>query len=138
MGSALQVRPSSVRPVPDVAPATTCPPRGLAVATGGPSHVTVVEVSGDIDLLTAPELTDRLSRCLAERAPSVVVVDLRRVGFFGASGLSVLLEAHWRAQARHSTVRVVANTSMVCRILAITGLDRTLAVYPALEPALKG
>jgi anti-sigma B factor antagonist len=139
VGSAGQVRSSPVRSVPDAAvPATTYPLHGLAVATSCPRHVTVVEVSGEIDLLTAPELAGRLSRCLAEGTPLVMVVDLRRVDFFGASGLSVLLEAHWRAQAQHTMMRVVANTPIVCRVLAVTGLDRTLAVYPALEPALNG
>lgn len=96
-----------------------------------------MEVSGDIDLLTAPEWADRLRRCLAEGAP-LVVVDLRRVDFFGAAGVSLLVEAHRRAQALRSTVRVVADTRMVCRVLAITELDRTLAIYPTLEQALNG
>ena len=136
MRSAAQVRPSPARSVPDVAvPTTTYPLHGLAATTSCPRHVTVVEVSGEIDLLTAPELADRLNRCQAEGTP-LMVVDLRRVDFFGASGLRVLLEAHWRAQTQHTTMRVVANTPIVCRALAITGLDRTLAIYPALEPAL--
>jgi anti-anti-sigma factor len=118
-------------------PAATHSLHDLAVTTSCSRHVTVVEVSGDIDLLTAPELANRIGQCLAEGTPLVVVVDLRGVDFVGASGLSVLLEAHWRAHAQRSTVRVVANTPAVCRALTVTELDRTLAVYPALEPALK-
>lgn len=139
MGSAVQVRPNPVRSVPNAAvPAATCSLHGLAATVSRPRQVTVVEVSGEVDLLTAPGLAECLGRCLAEVAPVVVVVDLRRVDFLGASGLSVLVEAHLRAQALHSTVRVVANTRVVRRALTVTGLDRTLAVYSALEPAVNG
>jgi len=139
VGSAGYALRSPPQPVSDAAvPAATHSLHGLAVTRSSSRHVTVVQVSGDIDLLTAPELASRIGQCLVEGAPSVVVVDLRQVDFFGASGLNVLLEAHWRAQAQRSTVRVVANTPMVCRALTVTELDRTLAVYPALEPALNG
>ena len=139
MGSAVHVRPSPVQLVPDAAvPPATYSLHGFAVTTSCLRHVTVVEVSGDVDLLTAPELADCLDRCLAKGTPLVVVVDLQRVDFFGASGLSVLLQAHERARTQRSTVRVVANTPMVCRALTVTGLDRILLVYPTLEPALNG
>lgn len=91
--------PSPVRSVPNVAvPATTYPLHGLAAATSCPRHVTVVEVSGEIDLLTAPELADRLSRCLAGEMP-LVVVDLRRV--IDLDGLTVRCEAQTRVHVDH-------------------------------------
>jgi anti-sigma B factor antagonist len=108
----------------------------LVVATRGSPWVRVVEAAGSIDLLTAPELAAHLFVALAEGIPVIVVVDLRQVDFLGAAGLSVLVAADQRAQAQQITLRVVASTHATCRALSITGLDQTLNVYSALEPAL--
>jgi anti-sigma B factor antagonist len=108
----------------------------LVVATRGSPGVRVVEVAGSVDLRTAPELADQLFVALAEGTPLIVVVDLRQVDFFGAAGLSVLVAVDQRARAQQVALRVVAGTHAVCRALRVTGLDQTLMVYSALEPAL--
>jgi anti-sigma B factor antagonist len=109
---------------------------GLVVAARGSPWVRVVEAAGSIDMLTAPVLAEHLSAALAEGIPVIVVVDLRQVGFLGAAGLSVLVAADQRARAQQITLRVVASTHAVRRALSVTGLDQTLMVYAALEPAL--
>jgi anti-sigma B factor antagonist len=108
----------------------------LVVATRGSPWVRVVEAVGSIDLYTASELADQLFVALAEGIPVIVVVDLRRVDFLGAAGLSVLIAMDQRARVRQITLRVVAGTHAVCRALSVTGLDQTLNIYAALEPAL--
>lgn len=108
----------------------------LVVATRGSPWVRVVEAAGSIDLLTAPELAEHLSVALAEGIPVIVVADLRQVDFLAAAGLSVLVTADQQARAQQITLRVVASTHAVRRVLSITGLDQTLMVYSALEPAL--
>jgi anti-sigma B factor antagonist len=133
VGSVAQDRHSHI-PVPVVP--TRRSEYSLVVATRGSPWVRVVEVAGSIDLHTAPELAEHLSVALAEGIPVIVVVDLRQVDFLGTAGLSVLVAADQRARARQITLRVVASTRAVCRALSITGLDQTLTVYPALEPAL--
>jgi anti-sigma B factor antagonist len=108
----------------------------LVVATRGSPWVRVVEAAGSIDLLTTPKLAEHLSIALAEGIPVIVVVDLRQIDFIGAAGLSVLVAADQRARAQQITLRVVASTHAVRRILSVTGLDQTLSVYAALAPAL--
>lgn len=108
----------------------------LVVATRGSPWVRVVEAAGSIDMLTAPELAGHLSAALAEGIPVIVVVDLRQIDFLGAAGLSVLVAADQRARVQQITLRVVASTHAVCRALSITGLDQSLNVYAAVEPAL--
>ena len=108
----------------------------LVVSTRGSPCVRVVEAAGSIDMLTAPELAGHLSTALAEGIPVIVVVDLRQVDFLGAAGLSVLVAADQRARAQQIMLRLVASTHAVRRALSITGLDQSLSVYAALEPAL--
>lgn len=98
--------------------------------------VRVVEVAGEIDLLTAPELADHLTAALTDDTPRIVVVDMRQVDFLGTAGLSVLVAADWQARQQYTVLRIVVATRPVCRILRVTGLDHTLAIYPELELAL--
>jgi anti-sigma B factor antagonist len=106
------------------------------VATRDFPLVRVVEATGEIDLLTAPLLAGHLAAVLADESPLVVVVDLRQLDFLAVAGLSVLVAAHWQARQQHTTLRIVATTCSVCRVLRVTGLDHMLAIYPALQPAL--
>lgn len=101
-----------------------------------PLHdVPVLEVVGDVDLRTAPELAEHLSHLLASTTPPVVVLDLRAVTFLGVAGLSVLVNVHLRARLQHTTLRIVANTPPVCRALTVAALHQPLVVYPQLAAA---
>src|SRR2546427_625329 len=53
----------------------------------------VVRLAGDLDLLTAPLLRERLSLVLGEPELTLLVVDLSGVGFLGSSGLAELAAA---------------------------------------------
>jgi anti-sigma B factor antagonist len=96
----------------------------------------VVEVAGEVDLLSAPRLRDAVMAALADRPP-VVVVDLLKVGFLGSSGLAALMEAQQQT-GEHTQLRVVADGPVTLRPLQVTALDRHLAVYSTREDALAG
>ncbi len=115
-----------------------CPSKyRLVVAIRGAPLVRVVQVVGEVDVLTAPVLADCLGACVADGTP-LIVVDLRQVGFLAAAGLSVLVAADQHARVRHANVRLVVTTYPVRRVLSATGLDHTLVIYSALEHALTG
>jgi anti-sigma B factor antagonist len=58
----------------------------------------VVEVTGEIDACSAPQLEATLAGHVSAR-PAVLRVDLGEVGFLGAAGLRVLLQARRDAEA---------------------------------------
>lgn len=122
-------------PTPRVRP-TRRSEYGPVVATRGSPLVRVVQAAGEIDLLTAPELAAQLTAALAGPTPLIVVVDLQQVDFLAAAGLGVLVATDWQARQQHTTLRIVATTHPVRRVLRVTGLDQTLAIYPALDLAL--
>lgn len=95
---------------------------------------TVLAVAGEVDLLTAPQLEEALTRVLNER-PRSLVVDLSKVEFLGSAGLSVLVAAHKSAGA-HTRLRVVAEGNTTFRPLQLTGLDQEIPVYRSSEEAL--
>jgi anti-sigma B factor antagonist len=98
--------------------------------------VTVVTVSGEVDMATAPSLRAALIPRAQDRAVRLLVCDLSGVSFFGCSGVTTLLDAHAAVQARGGALRVVARAHAVLRPLAVTGLLNVLPVSSDLSSAL--
>lgn len=102
---------------------------------------TVCSVSGDVDIFTTYALREYL---LAALDPSGcrILVDLSGVTFMDASGLGVLVFIRRVAIRRGGTLRLLAPTLMVRRLLTSSGLSRMFPVsldLPAgrqTEPAL--
>jgi anti-anti-sigma factor len=98
------------------------------------NHV-LVRLRGEIDLATAPGLRDGLFELLRPGV-GLIVLDLSEVSFCDASGLGVLVGSHRRAAKLGITLRLAALRPSIARLLHIHGLDRSLAIYPALSDAL--
>ncbi|QUH06070.1 STAS domain-containing protein [Saccharopolyspora erythraea] len=94
----------------------------------------VLSVSGDVDMVTAPQVEQELS-ALLEQQPEVLVVDLAEVGFFASAGLTALVAAYKQAEGR-TGLRVVATSSATVRPLKVTALDRKIPVFDSVEAAL--
>lgn len=78
---------------------------------------TVVRVSGEIDMATAPDLEAAL-----RDLPANVTVDLAGVTFLDSSGLGVLVSAVRRAEAHGHRLLVVGENETIARTLHLTGL----------------
>ncbi len=97
----------------------------------------VVHVAGEVDIMTAPMLEERLSAvCARVDPPQRVVVDLRRVEFFGSAGLALLVMTREQCRKRAVVLGVLATNRAVLRPLQVTGLDGPLNVVSTLEAAL--
>jgi anti-sigma B factor antagonist len=98
------------------------------------SGAIVLRVSGEIDLVTAPQLEESVTQALAQR-PKVLVVDLTGVGFLASAGMSVLVAAHNMA-GETTDMRLVASGSATLRPMELTGLAKALQIHPTLNEAL--
>lgn len=97
--------------------------------------VSVVGVSGDIDLISGGPLFSVLAAEL-DRRPSGVVVDLSGTVFFCTAGINALVDAAQRAGDRGVEMVVVAGHRVVLRPLRITGVDGGLVIEPSVDLAL--
>ncbi|MGI5347063.1 STAS domain-containing protein [Streptomyces sp. CA-250714] len=97
--------------------------------------VTVVELSGEIDIRTAPSLGARLDALTAGPRPELVV-DLRSVSFIDCSGLRLLCRARNRTVARRGRLRLVTDSRSFLRILKHTRLVGVFEVHHRLPEAL--
>jgi anti-sigma B factor antagonist len=97
-------------------------------------RVVVVSVRGDIDALTAPQLSDEILDALSEE-PSALVADLSAVDFMASSGMAVLVSAQERV-APTTQFAVVADGPGTSRPLKLMGLDAVITLYSTLDDAL--
>lgn len=95
-----------------------------------------MELSGEIDMLTAPCIGARLDVLTARPLPDLVV-DLRSVSFIDCTGLGVLCRVANHVRARQGRLRLVTDNPRFRRILRLTRLSgafEVCAVPPGLRP----
>ena len=97
---------------------------------------TVLIVSGEFDVLTAPRVRARLLDLL-DAGLCQVVVDLEEVRFLDSSGLGALVAGLKLARRRHGDMRLVCHRQRsVLKVLEVTGLDRILDCYTSVDAAV--
>ncbi|GLW89677.1 hypothetical protein Aglo03_04930 [Actinokineospora globicatena] len=112
----------------------------LAITWSGPELR--VQVTGDLDVVTAPALAEALSRARIDvrAVPGAIgiVLDLRTVSFLGAAGMRVMVHAHHTFTAAGFGLRLIADQPAVTRPLALTGLDEVLGLSRVPSPETAG
>jgi anti-sigma B factor antagonist len=95
---------------------------------------TVVEVQGEVDLYTAPQLREKLTG-LTEGGRSRIAVDLSGVEFLDSTGLGVLIVGLKRCRERDGSLALVGPREPVHKVLAITGLDKVFPIHDTVSQA---
>jgi anti-sigma B factor antagonist len=104
------------------------------VRTASVGGVTVVSVTGTLDVLTSPKLTESLDAALVETPPALIV-DLSEVDFLASAGMSAIVDAHDNAGG--SRFGVVADGPATSRPLTLVGVDAIVSLYATLDEALE-
>ena len=110
----------------------------LGLFVGRPvAGVTVVTVTGEIDIGTAPVLREALDRAAGE-TPRHLVLDVGPVSFFSSAGISELLITRHRAEVDDFGFHLcsVADSRPVTRVLQLTGLLKHFTTHLSTNDAL--
>lgn len=99
--------------------------------------ITIAELTGELDIASAPTLREQLLSLLRP-GTSRLVIDLSKVSFCDASGLAVLVSTARRARLLGGFLRLAAVSPQTGRVLHITGLQRNLAIFPTVQAAAAG
>lgn len=97
---------------------------GVRVTRAG--ECSVLRVSGEIDMATAPELRFALVEEINEGC-ALVVVDLADVDFVDSTGLGVLLGGLVRARRLGGDLRVTGLSHRLVEVFDLVGLHAVLA-----------
>lgn len=98
-----------------------------------PAGVMVVEVVGDVDMVSAPTFAAYVVSAISAR-PVAVAIDLTHVDFLSAAGLEVLTSARLEAPPRTPIV-VVGTARAITRPIRLMGVDRLVPLYSTLAEA---
>lgn len=97
--------------------------------------IPVVSLTGEIDMMSSPPVTSRIT-ALLDRKPPALVIDLRDVRFFGSEGIRTLVETQNAADVLGIRLGVVSDTKVVLRPLEMTAVDQLLLIFGSVETAV--
>jgi anti-sigma B factor antagonist len=97
--------------------------------------IEVIDVQGEIDMYTAPQLRELLID-LVSQGSCQLVVNLGKVGFLDSSGLGVLVGGLKRVRAHDGSLDLVCTQPRILKILKITGLTEAFGIYETVDQAL--
>ena len=96
------------------------------------AKVSILGVSGELDILTAPRLATEL-HAIVRTTQSDVAIDLRNAVFIDSAGLYVLLNVHRRLDRAGRKLTVVCAEGPVKRVIELARLDDTLGVTTSID-----
>jgi anti-sigma B factor antagonist len=97
--------------------------------------VTVVEVTGEIDVFSSPRLREMLLDVI-DNGSDQLVVDLGEVTFLDSTGLGVLVGIYHRLRARNGSMTFVGANDRVRRVFHVTQLTKIFELHDTLDEAL--
>lgn len=104
-------------------------PSGLAISvTTAADGVHVVQLYGELDMATAPQLTDVLTAPIESGGVADVVIDLGALAFLDAAGLNAFINAHHVARRVARPLRARNAQGEVDTVLRLTGVADLLQV----------
>jgi anti-sigma B factor antagonist len=106
----------------------------LSIEQSWMQRTVVLTVSGDLDLRTAPALTEAIQSAVRHE-PTALIVDLSTVQFLASAGMTLLVTTH-EELAPAVRFGVVADGPATSRPLSLVGVDRFVPLYRTLRDAL--
>ncbi|GAA2081486.1 anti-sigma factor antagonist BldG [Aeromicrobium halocynthiae] len=106
----------------------------LSLTTRSEGRFEVIEVGGEIDVLTAPRLREAVVEAVG-RGRLNLIIDVQKVDFLDSTGLGVLVGALKRVRADGGSLDIVCTNARLLKIFEITGLDKVFGLHESVEAA---
>lgn len=114
-----------------------CPAAFEASATALDGGIRLVAIRGELDLTTAPDLEEPLEQAIASGDTSLLI-DLSECEFIDSTGIALIVRAWQKLDDGGGGGRVVicCENEQVCRVLEVTGLERSIPIHAGRDEAL--
>lgn len=99
-------------------------------------EVMVLDLLGEIDVLTAPKIKDEVTNLVREGFGRVLI-SLERVGYIDSSGLGVLLGALKKIREINGHMCLVCSNPQIMKIFDITGLTNVFEICKCDEDGIE-
>ncbi len=107
----------------------------LRIETQQRADRVILELHGELDMATSPQLDGALHE-LAQDGPATVVLDLRGVSFLDSTGLKAIFSARNASRERGQQLAVTPGSPQVQRLLSLTRLGEHLTVIETPDAVL--
>ena len=88
----------------------------------------VIQLEGEVDVYTAPQLKQQMISIL-EGGARELVVDLAKVDYLDSTALGVLIGGIKRMRERDGNMVLICPSPRIRRVFEITGLDKIFDMY---------
>ena len=116
-----------------ISPDNTAPFSVEDIEVDATTHV--VDVAGEVDLYSAPELKEHVLSAI-DAGKTRIVVDLTSTTFIDSTTLGVLVGARKRLREHDGALAVVCADEDKLHLFEMTGLDRVFSIHPDRPAAL--
>ena len=106
----------------------------LSITSEALERAHVVNVGGDLDVYTAPQLKQALDDL--GLGGKVIVLELSGVHFIDSTALGVLVAALQQSRAAEGELFLVMDDPHLLKIFRITGFDTLFSIFPGMAEAL--
>jgi anti-sigma B factor antagonist len=100
-------------------------------------RVAVMPLPGEVDISNADQIRRDVIAAVAQDA-SLVIADMSTTRFCDSAGVTALIRAVRMANEGGAGLRIAASAPSVTRVLAITGVDQLIGIYPTVADAMAG
>jgi anti-sigma B factor antagonist len=107
---------------------------GVSLTTRPGRGCTVVQVAGELDMASAPDLRAGLKQAV-DNGGDTIVLDLAGVRFIDSSGLGMIVLTYKELQLRAGRLCLAAVQPFVLKVLALTSVDSLVSIYDSVEAA---
>jgi anti-anti-sigma factor len=97
--------------------------------------LTVITVSGELDVTSEPQLREQVDEVLAG-PPARLLFDLTELRFIDSSGIRVILDAYTRTRDTPGGVAVCGLNPHLRHLFAILGISPKMDIYPTASDAM--
>ena len=98
------------------------------------SSIPLIELEGEVDVYTAPQLKQQMISLL-EQGHKEMVVDLTKVEYLDSTALGVMIGGLKRVRERDGNLSLICPSARIRRVFEITGLDKIFDIYNSEEEA---
>lgn len=97
--------------------------------------VTVVELSGEIDVSCAPQLKDLLQG-LVDDGKNQLLIDLAGVSFMDSTALGILINAFKRNQQAGGDIKFANPQDELRKVFSLTQTDKIFSIFDSVKDGL--
>lgn len=98
--------------------------------------IQILELTGELDYHSSPELREKLNELVAKQA-SKILVNLKGVNYMDSSGIATFVEAFQKSKRYQGRLVLADLTATVRGVFEIAKLETLFEITPTLEDALE-